>query len=116
MPYASDVSVKGGLRLFSPATSLVKVTESFFARNPIETQVVLAGIRDASDVLRLLLDGGNTTKAGQLAGAFRRIGRPQIVGHKAGPDQPMRHQIGKPGGIVHIGLAAWHVLYMGSVG
>jgi len=79
MPSASDVSVKEGLRLFSPATSLVKVTESFFARNPIETQVVLAGIRDASDVLRLLLDGGNTTKAGQLAGAFRRIGRPQIA-------------------------------------
>ena len=72
-----DVSVKDGLRLFSPAAALVKVPEAFFARNPIETQVVLAGIRDASDVLRLLLNGGHSAKAGYLAGAFRRIGRPQ---------------------------------------
>jgi len=79
MPSAGDVSVKDGLRLFSPATALVKVPESFFARNPIETQVVLAGIRDASDVLRLLLNGGHTAKAGHLAGAFRRIGRPEIA-------------------------------------
>src|SRR5271157_2067970 len=44
MPPASDVSVTGGLRLFSPAAALVKVPESFFTRNPIETQVVLSGI------------------------------------------------------------------------
>jgi hypothetical protein len=79
MPLAGDVSLKDGLRLFSPATALVKVSEPFFARNPIETQVVLAGIRDASDVLRLLLNGGHTVKAGHLAGAFRRIGRPEIA-------------------------------------
>lgn len=79
MPPAADVTVKDGLRLFSPATTLVKVPASFFARNPIETQVVLAGIRDASDVLRLLLNGGNTAKAGQLAGAFRRVGRAQMA-------------------------------------
>jgi len=36
----------------------VKVPEPFFNRNPIEAQVVLAGIRDASDVLRLLLNDG----------------------------------------------------------
>ncbi len=79
MPAAVDVSVKDGLKLFSPAAALVKVPEAFFTRNPIETQVVLAGIREASEVLRLLLDGGHSAKAGQLAGAFRRIGRPQIA-------------------------------------
>jgi fido (protein-threonine AMPylation protein) len=80
MPPVADVSVKDGLRLFSPAAALVKVPESFFTRNPIETQVVLSGIREASDVLRILLNGGHTAKAGQIAGAFRRIGRPQIAG------------------------------------
>jgi Fic/DOC family len=84
MPPATDVSVTEGLRLFSPAAALVKVPESFFTRKPIETQVVLAGIREASDVLRLLLNGGHSAKAGQIAGAFRRIGRPlmadEIVG------------------------------------
>ena len=79
IPLAVDVSVKDGLRLFSPAAALVKVPEGFFSRNPIEAQVVLAGIREASDVLRLLLDGGHSAKAGQIAGAFRRIGREQVA-------------------------------------
>jgi hypothetical protein len=79
MPPAVDVSVKDGLRLFSPAAALVKVPETFFTRKPIETQVVLAGIREASDVLRLLLNGGHSAKAGHIAGAFRRIGRPQVA-------------------------------------
>jgi hypothetical protein len=49
MPNASDVTVKDGLRLFSPSSALVKVPESFFRRHPIETQVVLTSLRDASD-------------------------------------------------------------------
>ena len=79
MPLAADVSVKDGLRLFSPAAAIVKVPETFFSRNPIETQVVLAGIREPSDMLRLLLDGGHSAKAGHIAGAFRHIGRPQVA-------------------------------------
>jgi fido (protein-threonine AMPylation protein) len=79
MPSAADVLVEDGLRLFSAAAALVKVPEAFFTRNPIETQVVLAGIREASDVLRLLLNGGHSAKAGQIAGAFRRIGHPQVA-------------------------------------
>jgi fido (protein-threonine AMPylation protein) len=79
MPPGTDVSVHDGLRLFSPAAALVKVSEAYFTRKPIETQVVLASIREATDVLRLLLDGGHSAKAGHIAGAFRRIGRPQIA-------------------------------------
>jgi fido (protein-threonine AMPylation protein) len=79
MPPAADMSISDGLRLFSPAASLVKTGEPFFGRKPIETQVVMAGIPDPSDALRLLLNGGHTAKAGQIAGAFRRIGRAQIA-------------------------------------
>ncbi len=35
MPPAADLSVKDGLRLFSPAAAVVKVPEAFFTRNPI---------------------------------------------------------------------------------
>jgi len=55
------------------------VGETFFARNPVESQVVLASLADESDLLRLLLDGGNSTKAGYLAGPFRRIGRAELA-------------------------------------
>jgi hypothetical protein len=77
MPAAPILTERNGLRLFSPVAALVRTPESFFRRQPIETQVVLASLRDATDLLRLLLDGGNSTKAGVLAGALRRIGRPE---------------------------------------
>jgi fido (protein-threonine AMPylation protein) len=79
MPAAADLSMRSGLRLLSPAAALVKAPGAFFSRNPIETQVVQASLADASDVLRHLLNGGRTVKAGQIAGAFRRIGRVQIA-------------------------------------
>ena len=78
-PAPAEVSMRNGLRLFSAAAALVKVPEAFFTRNPIETQVALSSLADASDILRHLLDGGRSVKAGQIAGAFRRIGKPEIA-------------------------------------
>lgn len=40
---------------------------------------MLASIPDASDVLRILLNGGHSAIAGRLAGAFRRTGRDAIA-------------------------------------
>jgi hypothetical protein len=78
MPSPSDVILKNGLRLFSPSAALAKVPESFFRRQSIEAQLALGGLRDASDLLRVLLTGGNSVKAGVIAGALRRIGRPEL--------------------------------------
>jgi hypothetical protein len=74
LPAGSDLVIRNGLRLFSPVAALIRVPESFFIRNPIETQVVLANLRDASELLRPLLDGGHSAVAGRLAGALRRVG------------------------------------------
>jgi len=79
MPDAGALTDRNGLRLFSAPATLVRVPESSFGRRPIETQVVLAGLRDASDLLRFLLAGGNSAKAGVLAGALRRVGRPHLA-------------------------------------
>jgi Fic/DOC family len=79
MPPAADLTERGGLRLFLPEAALVRVSETFFNRNPIETRVVLASVRDASEILRRVLDGGHSVVAGRLAGAFRRIGRPTLA-------------------------------------
>ena len=74
-PADEDVTTRDGLKLFVPEAALVKVTEAFFVRNPVEAQIVLSGVRDAGDVLGRLLDGGHSAVAGRLAGAYRRIGR-----------------------------------------
>lgn len=79
MPPEADLTEREGLRLFTPEAALTKVPEAFFTRSPVEAQVVLSGIRDASDVLRRLLDGGHSAIAGRLAGAFRRVGRTEIA-------------------------------------
>jgi len=79
MPLSTDIVVRDGLRLFSPTAALVRVAESFFARNMVETQVVLGNLGDASDLLRLLLNGGHSAKAGCLAGAFRQMGRSALA-------------------------------------
>lgn len=41
--------------------------------------MILAGITDASDLLRRLLAGGHSAIAGRLAGAFRRLGKADIA-------------------------------------
>ena len=79
MPAAANLVTRDGLRVFSAPASLVRVSETFFARNPVEMQVVLASLSDASDVLRLLLNGGHSAKAGYIAGAFRQTGRGGIA-------------------------------------
>ena len=79
MPNPSDLSLRDGLHLFSTAAAMVRVSEGFFLRQPIETQVVLASIADVSDLLRILLNGGHSVVAGRLAGAFRRTRRPSFA-------------------------------------
>ena len=79
MPATAALTVRDGLRLFSPAAALVRVPESFFQLYPVETQVVMASLADASDVLRFLLNGGHSAKAGYLAKAFRQTGRPDLA-------------------------------------
>jgi fido (protein-threonine AMPylation protein) len=79
LPPKTDLIIKDGLRLLSNAAALVRVSETFFRHNPIEVRVVLESIRDASEVLARLLEGGHSTVAGRLAGAFRHVNRPGMA-------------------------------------
>ena len=60
-------------------SSLIHCSPQMFKNNPTDTRTALALIRDSSDVLGLLLDGGHNTIAGRLAGAFRNIGQGKIA-------------------------------------
>src|SRR5215472_10002553 len=79
MPPSGALMVRDGLRLFSTAAALIRVPESFFQLYPLEAQVVMASLADASDLLRLLLNGGHSAKAGYLAKAFRQTGRAELA-------------------------------------
>jgi len=68
-----------GLRLFSLPAALVNSGPGLFTQNATEARTALAMVRDASDVLTILLSGGHTVLAGRLAGALRNIGRNKIA-------------------------------------
>ncbi|MBZ9605842.1 Fic family protein [Phyllobacterium chamaecytisi] len=70
-----QLTEKNRQRIFTVEAALIRVPEAFFQRAPIEIQVAMASVRDVSTVLALLLDGGHSSVAGRLAGAFRRVGR-----------------------------------------
>ena len=79
MPPPGALMTREGLRLFTPAGALVRVPESFFQLYPLEAQVVMASLNDPSDLLRLLLNGGHSAKAGYLAKAFRQTERGELA-------------------------------------
>ena len=79
LPETGEVEEKEGLRLFSPATALITCFAQFFRQNPTDARSALSIVRDASEVLDRLLEGGHSTIAGRLAGAFRNIGRRRIA-------------------------------------
>jgi hypothetical protein len=79
LPQAGQVSEKDGLRLFSVPAGLASCGPGFFLNNATDARAALAMVHDGSDVLALLLEGGRTTVAGRLAGAFRNIGRNRIA-------------------------------------
>lgn len=68
-----------GLRLFSLPSALVNCAEDFYRRNPTDARAALGMIRDASELLSPLLEGGHSIVAGRIAGAFRNIERARIA-------------------------------------
>ena len=79
LPDKQDITQKEGLFLFVLPAALVESSPSYFTQHPTDARVALSMIRDASEVLERLLEGGHSTIAGRLAGAFRNIGRERIA-------------------------------------
>ncbi|MGH9240809.1 MAG: Fic family protein [Vicinamibacterales bacterium] len=79
MPKDAEIVARDGLRLYSVPAALVAVSEQFFQRASTDVRAAMATVKDASDVLAVLLDGGHSTIAGRLAGAFRNAGQGSIA-------------------------------------
>ncbi len=79
LPETGQVVEKDGLRLFSLPAALVSCGPLFFTQRATDARAALVMVRDVSDLLGLLLEGGRTTVAGRLAGAFRNLGRGRMA-------------------------------------
>ncbi len=79
LPEKKETEEKKGLRIYSFVPALLNCSQKFFRQYPTDARASVAMIHDASQVLSLLLEGGHSTIAGRLAGAFRNIGRDKIA-------------------------------------
>jgi hypothetical protein len=94
-PPAEDLAVFDTLRVFSLEAALTRVPDAFFAAKPLEAEIALNSVRDASDILRILLRGGHSVVAGRLAGAFRRIGRGNLADEIVAAMRAAEHTVPK---------------------
>ena len=79
IPNANAIVTQDHLNIYDLPNALVDATAIFFSRNPTNARAALAAIPGASTLLPRLLDGGHSTIAGRLCGAFRNIGRDNVA-------------------------------------
>jgi hypothetical protein len=79
LPDATLRTQQNVVRLYTLPGALIYASANTYARNPIDARTVLSMVRDASELLPVLLDNGHTSIAGRLSGAFRNIGRDRIA-------------------------------------
>ena len=63
-----------GNQLYSLAAGLISCSQEFFTKNSTDARICLSMIKNPSDLLSILLNGGHSVVAGRLSGAFRNIG------------------------------------------
>ena len=74
LPADDQTEIIDELRVFTLPAALVAAGPQFFQQYPTDARTALAIVKDASDVLSVLLAGGHSFVAGRIAGAFRNIG------------------------------------------
>ena len=75
VPQAPDRDRVDGLQIYSIVAALIAVTPDFFKSHETEARATLAQVTNASQLLPPLLEKGQTTIAGRLAGALANIGK-----------------------------------------
>ncbi len=73
------IQVVDNLRLYSLPAALIACSGNYFKQNETNARAALMMIRDASEILGPLLDGGHSVIAGRIAGAFRNINKTDIA-------------------------------------
>ncbi len=79
LPDRKDMELKENIRIMTMPAALISCAPAYYSNNTVEARAALSMISDASEILHKLLEGGHSTVAGRLAGAFRNIGKNVIA-------------------------------------
>lgn len=79
IPDKKEIDSIKGINIYSIPNALISCSESYYQQSPGDVRTSLFLIKDSSEILRPLLEGGHSAIAGRLAGAFRNIGKTAIA-------------------------------------
>ena len=79
LPLKSEVEVLDGLNVLSLSSALVNASSNTYLQNATDMRTALSLVKSSSDILSILLSGGQSIIAGRLAGAFRNIKKDKIA-------------------------------------
>ena len=71
---------RNGLWIMELPAALCRLQPASFKNDPTDAELALRLVRDASPLLHILLEGGNTAIAGRLAGAYQFLGENEMAG------------------------------------
>ncbi len=103
----ADRTILNGVRLYGLPAALLGCAQAQFESRPTELRAALAMVRDPSEVLRRLLNGGHSKIAGRLAGAFRNIGRPKFADEIIGAMQAAGYTVSESDPFKEVSLIAF---------
>lgn len=79
LPVKRETTEMNGIRMLTLPASLIHCSANTFAQNVTDARTALSLTSDSSEILSLLLEGGHSTIAGRLAGAFRNNNQERIA-------------------------------------
>ncbi|WP_417358031.1 Fic family protein [Flavobacterium sp.] len=79
IPNHDEAKKAENLRMYSLPAALINCSTNTFIQNPIDARAALALIKEPSEILSILLEGGHSVIAGRLSGAFRNNSQEKIA-------------------------------------
>ena len=79
LPEVAEIETINGIRALSLESAIVHCLPSVFQKNAIDVRAALMMVKDASQLLSILLNRGHSKIAGRLAGAYRNLGQVKIA-------------------------------------
>ena len=87
------VEPRYGIHLYPLAEALVYCSPQYFISDALNARTCLAQLKDASEIIKLVADEGNTTRAARVCGALRNIGRDDMADEINNFMQRLGHQL-----------------------
>ena len=79
LPSKIDTNNPYKLNLYPLTEAIIAATPTMYRNDALTMRTVLAMVRDGSEILKILVDTGQTIRAGRVIGAFRNIGRTDVA-------------------------------------